>query len=157
MIGIYGKVYILFNEVNQRSIQQRCQFWSVLFIAMKKFSSSLVLLCLAVSFLLLVCSHDGEAAIPLPKGSINAPKRREMRKSEVTEQFHFVSKCFRLLLYPAGNKGHGIQIYIEARKRATVFILVSAAFSCEQIFFFHASIYRLFRSDKQCIFNKACS
>lgn len=96
MIGIYGKVYILFNEVNQRSIQQRCQFWSVLFIAMKKFSSSLVLLCIAVSFLLLVCSHDGEAAFPLHEGSINAPKRREMRKSEVTEQFHFVSKWFRL-------------------------------------------------------------
>lgn len=55
---------------------------------MKKVSSSLVLLCVVVSILLLACSHDGDAFAPLPGGSINAANRREMKKSEVTEQFH---------------------------------------------------------------------
>ena len=53
-----------------------------------KISSSLVLLCVVVSILLLACSHDGEAFVNLPKGSINAANRREMKTSEVTEQFH---------------------------------------------------------------------
>ena len=54
---------------------------------MKNISSSLVLLCV-VSILLLACSHEGEAFVPLSKGSINGGKRREMKTSEVTEQFH---------------------------------------------------------------------
>ena len=36
-------------------------------IAMKKFSSSLVFLCLVVSVLLLVSTEDVEAAAPIPK------------------------------------------------------------------------------------------
>ena len=60
---------------------------------MKKFSCSLVLLCL-VSILVLACSHDGEAFAPLPGGSINAADRREMKRSEVTERFHLVSNLF---------------------------------------------------------------
>jgi len=52
---------------------------------MKKFSSSLALLCLVVSVLLLVSAHDGEAAVPMKPGSINAPKAREMKKFEVTQ------------------------------------------------------------------------
>ena len=55
---------------------------------MKKFSSSLVFLCLTVSVLLLACSHDGEAFAPLPPGTVNGVKRRQMGKTEVTEQFH---------------------------------------------------------------------
>jgi len=56
---------------------------------MKKFSSSLIALCLVVSILLLACSHNAEAAANFPPGSINAAYRRGMKKSEVTKQFHF--------------------------------------------------------------------
>ena len=52
---------------------------------MKKFSSSLLVLCLVVSILLLACSHGGEALVPLPDGSINAAYRRGMKMSEVTK------------------------------------------------------------------------
>ena len=55
---------------------------------MKKISSSLVLSYVAVSILLLACSHDGEAMSPLPDGIINAANRRGMKTSEVTGLFH---------------------------------------------------------------------
>lgn len=42
---------------------------------MKKFSYSLVLLCIAVSFLLLTCNPEVEGAAPMGPGSINVAKR----------------------------------------------------------------------------------
>lgn len=64
---------------------------------MKKFSYSLVLLCIAVSFLLLTCNPEVEGVAPMGPGSINVAKRS---RSEVKFPFFRTSNLLLICWTP---------------------------------------------------------
>jgi len=81
--GLYKKGLFSVNlkqRTGQKTLYRNLADGSILLTAMKKFSSSLVFLCLFVSALLLASYQDVEAFIPQPE---NVKTGRLLKKSEV--------------------------------------------------------------------------